>query len=141
MKQQRPGWHDALLAFEAEWDDVARAVDAGDGRATEAALTYLETAPRGYRTGYIAERLMRSLSRASFTTEQTERARQVVLAEVGRRKQTREHRYAGALAGAVWNERLAAELAKVDNNDGWEALRARGIAAAAVEWRRSAGRA
>lgn len=59
-----------FLAAVRELPDL---LQAGNDGGVEAAITYLETAPRCFRSGYVAERLMRRLSRQPLTDSQRSR--------------------------------------------------------------------
>lgn len=121
--------------LEAIWE-LPDLLQAGNDGGVEAAITYLETAPRCFRSGYVAERLMRRLSRQPLTDDQRSRLTSVVLAETVQR-QSRGWRDIGALGGAVWDQNLRAALMSVANRGGVQGHRAARIASAAEEWRRS----
>lgn len=152
-KQWRRGWEDhdrwtqeyrdtldamyALLRpFWDRYDALPQEIHRGDHAAIETGVRYLETAPRCWGSGYIAEAVMRRLSRARLTDEQRERLRGVVLAETEHR-QTRGWRDVGAPAGALWNDDLAARLSAIAKGGGRVGHRADRMAAAALLWRRS----
>ncbi len=121
----------ALEAFHERWDAVVARVREGDSDALDAAVVYLEARPRCYRSGYVAEAMMRAVSRARLSDVQAQRLREVVLAEtVG--GWTRGHTYVGALAGAVWNADLEADLSRLAAVPGGE--RAATTASAAERW-------
>jgi hypothetical protein len=131
------GWF--VLALEAFFTPVERLpeqVRVGDPEAIEVALSYLETAPRCFRSGYLAEQLMRRLARAHFTPDQRTRVASIVIAETSHR-QSRGWRDIGALAGAVWDDLLADSLAVLSARGGLRGLRATRITAAAAVWRAS----
>lgn len=121
--------------LEAVWElpDLVRERNAGG---VEAAITYLETAPRCFRSGYVAERIMRRLSRQALTDDQRSRLTSVVLAETVQR-QSRGWRDIGALGGAIWNQDLRAALISLASRGGVQGHRAARITSAAEEWRRS----
>jgi len=110
-------WHEATVeartAFqqmypESFWHET-RALAAGDTAAIEPALTFLESDPWCFRSGYIKAELMRYLSRVPLTAHQQQRGEQILLhlVEVGDR---REFGYACRLARAIDSATLRAEL-------------------------------
>lgn len=110
-------WHEATAkartAFrqmypESFWSDI-RALAAGDTTAIEPTLTFLESDPWCFRSGYIKAELMRYLSRVPLTARQQQRSEQILLhlVEVGDR---REFGYACRLARAIDSATLRAEL-------------------------------
>ena len=121
--------------LEAVWE-LPDLVREGNDGGVEAGITYLETASRCFRSGYVAERLMRRLSRQPLTDDQRSRLTSVVLAETVQR-QSRGWRDIGALGGAVWDQGLRAALISLANRGGVQGHRAARIASAAEEWRRS----
>jgi hypothetical protein len=121
----------AVALFLHRYDDVIARANRGDGHAIDEAITYLEARPRCFRSGYVAEALMRVLSHAQLSDAQAQRLRSVVLAEsVG--GWTRGTRYVGALAGAVWSPELEADLRRLAAVPGGG--RAAAIGAAATQW-------
>jgi hypothetical protein len=110
-------WHEATVearaAFhqmyhESFWRDT-RALAAGDTTAIDPTLTFLESDPWCFRSGYIKAELMRYLSRVPLTDRQQQRGEQILLhlVEVGDR---REFGYACRLARAIDSATLRAEL-------------------------------
>ena len=93
---------------ESFWRDT-RALAAGDTAAIEPALTFLESDPWCFRSGYVKAELMRYLSRVDLTARQQERCEQILLhlVEVGDR---REFGYACRLARAINSRTLRAAL-------------------------------
>ena len=121
----------AVAAFRRRHDDVIARAKQGDGNAVEDAVTYLEARPRCFSSGYIAEEMMRVLSCARLSDAQCVRLRTVVVAE-SVAGWTRGDTYVGALAGAVWNPELEADLLRLAATPGGE--RAATVRSAAARW-------
>ena len=124
-------WHVAVAEFYAPLAGVIGRMRKGDAGAVDDAVTYLEARPKCFNSGYVAEELMRALSRAQLSEDHKTRLRAVVIAEANN-VWTRGHKYAGALAGSVWNEEVGAELKRLGEKVGGE--RATAIARQAGQW-------
>lgn len=129
-------WHEALSAFDEQYANLPDQIRKGHSSAVERGLVYLETAPRCFRSGYLAEQLMHRIALARLNPDQRARAASVVISETYRR-QTRGWRYIGALAGAVWCEGLEGALHEVITLGGIPGHRATKIAEAAATWQLS----
>ena len=132
-------WKAAVAQFYDPLDDLALGVRRGHLSAIEQGIVYLETAPRCFRSGYLAEDLFRVLSRASLSEEQTLRCRSIVLASLST-WQARGWREVGALAGAVWTEGLAADLSLKAQAEPQLLSAARRLVLSAAQWWGSGGR-
>ncbi|BDV29378.1 hypothetical protein [Microbacterium terricola] len=102
-------WRDAYRAFHEPLTDLPARILRGGPSAVEQGIVYLESAPRCHGSGYLAERVLHRLSRASLSNEQSTRCRAIVVQSLTHR-QARGWNDMGALAGAVWTPTLAREL-------------------------------
>ena len=131
-------WWDAYRRFHDPLKPLVPRVRAGEPAAIEEAIIYLETAPYCHRSGYLAEDLLRRLSRAPLTVGQAERCRMIVLRSLTVR-QARGWRDIGALAGSVWTPELAAELTRCAAADALSARHVDLLTRNAKQWRISTG--
>ena len=97
-------FHRATLPTDYLWLDETRTrIKNGDREAIEDALLFLEVDPWYFRSGYLKERLIRSLKQAPLTEQDKERIRQIVIS-VARGKNRREFRNFCSLASKVSNQ-------------------------------------
>ncbi|MDZ4046157.1 MAG: hypothetical protein U1E32_10315 [Rhodoglobus sp.] len=84
-------WGELYRQIVEPYEQAAAAIKAGDKDGVDLVLEYLELHPRFFRSGYVAERLIRALARAQLTVEQRARARKALqnIAE-GRTRERRE---------------------------------------------------
>lgn len=96
--EARAEWSRACDAFQSQYDALAfpggysvglKKIEAGDGRAIEDALVFLEVRPWFFRSQYIRTKLTRLLKHARLTTRQAERFQAVLAAERQRRRRGR----------------------------------------------------
>lgn len=111
----------------------------GDQDVVELEVAYLYSAPRCFRSGYVAEEIMSHLSRAELNASQRARCQIVVVREVQPTRQTRGWKYVGRLAGAVWDPGLATDLLVVAERDPTRSTAVWSVALAARRWRVSRG--
>ena len=80
--EARAEWSKARAEFDSQYDALAfpggyraglKRIQAGDGRAIEDALTFLEVRPYFFRSQYMRTKLARLLKRATLTARQLER--------------------------------------------------------------------
>lgn len=143
---RRPDVHEAATRkfwvafheFHDPLDDLPERMDAGDRDAVEAGIVYLESAPRCFRSGYLAERIMRHVARAELSDEQRHRCVDVVLAST-RHRAARPWRYVGALAGGAWGDELQQRLNEAVSTGVWTVDDARKLVATARDWRGNHG--
>lgn len=129
------------VAFDEFYDplwDLPERMATGDLEAVEAGIIYLEVSPRCFRSGYLAERVMRHLSRAELTPDQHARCIEIVMNE-RTHKATRLWRYIGALAGSVWSEALQERLNAVASSGEWATDEVRMLMVVARSWRGNRG--
>lgn len=98
----------------------------------DAGISYLESAPRCFRSGYLAEAMMHALKRVSLSDHERSRLKIVILREsIERHARTR---YAAALAGALLDDDLEVALEQFSNTGGVVAARAKLILQRARHW-------
>jgi hypothetical protein len=92
--EDRAEWSKACAEFHSQYDALAfpggylaalGKIQAGDGRAIEDALAFLEVRPYFFRSQYIMTKLTRLLKRAQLTTRQTERFQKALQADKKKR--------------------------------------------------------
>jgi hypothetical protein len=132
-------WTTAVGQFYDPLDDLVLGIRKGLPDDVERGIVYLETAPRCFRSGYLAEALFRCLSRAPLTSAQEERCRSIVMTSLTI-VQARGWREVGALAGAVWSRRLAVDHSRRADRDDLVRARARVLVLSAAQWCVSSGR-
>jgi hypothetical protein len=93
------------LAFPGGLERGLALLDAGDARAIESALTFLEVNPLFHRSGYIKADLLRHLKRAPLSENQKSRLRKVVIARV-QGSDSREFRHYARLAPTIADQSL-----------------------------------
>lgn len=131
-------WWDAYDRFHDPLEPLVPRLRTGEPAAIEEAIVYLETAPYCHRSGYLAEDLLRRLSRAPLTDAQAERCRAIILRSLTVR-QARGWRDIGALAGSLWTPKLAAELTRCAGADAQIARRVDLLTGNAKRWRTANG--
>lgn len=139
-------YREALDAFWSKWGEVMETAWAAPSRialrvpdAVEAGISYLETAPRFFRSGYLAEEIMRELKRIPLEERQRRRLQIVVIREIVA-PQARG-RYTASLAGALLDADFDDALRQFGDTPGVVGRRAQRILRAARHWKRSnAGR-
>ena len=101
--------------------------------AVEAGISYLETAPRFFRSGYLAEEIMRELKRIPLEERQRRRLQIVVIREIVAPQAS--GRYTASLAGALLDFDDA--LRQFGNTSGVVSRRAQRVLREARHWKRS----
>jgi hypothetical protein len=81
------GQYDAL-AFPGGYSSALKKIQAGDSRAIEDAVAFLEVRPYFFRSQYIRTKLTRLLKRAQLTTRQTERFQRALEADKKKKVRT-----------------------------------------------------
>jgi hypothetical protein len=132
-------WWAAFHAFHDPLEELPSRIRAGEPRAIAEGVVYLETAPRCFRSGYVAEGLLGALSRADLSALQQARCRAVVVGSLTNR-QARGWRRVAALAGSVWAPSLDEALSVAARADARVARRVDLLLADIDGWRRSVGR-
>lgn len=93
--EARAEWSKACNAFHSQYDALAfpggysaalKKIQAGDGRAIEDALVFLEVRPWFFRSQYIRTKLTRLLKHAQLSTQQVERFQAVLAVERQRKR-------------------------------------------------------
>lgn len=135
-------YREALDAFWSKWSEVMEAAwEAPAGialripGAVEAGISYLETAPRFFRSGYLAEEIMRELKRIPLEERQRRRLQIVVIREIVA-PQARG-RYTASLAGALLDDDFDDALRQFGNTPGVVGRRAQRVLREARHWKRS----
>src|SRR5690349_20995794 len=86
--EQNQAWSDACRRFREAYDQFAfpggleaclDGLSQGDAEAVELAIQFLEEDPWYYRSGYIKERLIQRIKRASLSPDQRSRLRDVII--------------------------------------------------------------
>jgi len=86
-QQQRDEWKDAcaefharynMLAFPDGYDGAVERIIAGDPKAVEAAICFLELRPYFFRSGYMFSKILRKAKRASLSPQQADRLSSVI---------------------------------------------------------------
>jgi len=86
-QQQRDEWENAcaefharydMLAFPDGYDGAVERIIAGDPKAVEAAICFLELRPCFFRSGYMFSKLLRKVKRAPLSPQQADRLRFVI---------------------------------------------------------------
>jgi uncharacterized protein YdiU (UPF0061 family) len=100
----------AVDRIESLWHSIALRARAGDEDAISDSLTFLEAQPRFFRSGYLAEELMRRLVQAPDLSPFVSRV-EVVVRVYCAHGIRRELASASKLAGRVWSSGLESKLA------------------------------
>jgi len=86
-KLKRNEWSDAcakfharydMLAFPDGYDGAVERIVAGDPKAMEAAICFLELRPYFFRSGYMFSQILRKVKRAPLSPQQADRLRLVI---------------------------------------------------------------
>lgn len=108
-KPHGPAHHAACAAFHSEFDALAfpggleaslSKLNSGDPSVVDIAVQYLEVEPKFFRSGYIAETILRRLKHVDLTSDQVTRLVNVILNSIrhgGRRRFVNCARLAGVL--------------------------------------------
>jgi hypothetical protein len=126
---------------EQRWIEIGNRAATGDADAIDAALTYLEERPRFFRSGYIAERLIKRLVQTPDLVSYADRVRVVALGYAQSAAQ-REIPLVGNMVGKAWTpaleESLVLALAEAEAaNQRFQVLKLKSILVSAIQWRRS----
>ena len=129
---------------ERRWDEIGNRAATGDADAIDAALTYLEVRPHFFRSGYIAERLIKRLVQTPDIVPYVDRVRVVALGYAHSAAQ-REIPLVGNMVGKAWTpaleESLVLALADAEaTNQRSQVIKLKYILGSASQWRRSAAR-
>ena len=127
---------------ERGWDEIGNRAATGDADAIDAALTYLEVRPLFFRSGYIAERLIRRLVQTPDIVPYVDRVGVVALG-YARSAAQREIPLVGNMVGKAWTpaleESLVLALADAEaTNQRSQVIKLKYILGSASQWRRSA---
>jgi hypothetical protein len=97
------------LAFPGGLESGLALLAAGDAKAIDSAVTFLEVDPLFHRSGYIKADLLRHLKRAQLSEDQKSRLRGVVIARV-QGQDSREFRHYARIAVAIEDASLRSAL-------------------------------
>jgi len=98
-----------IAETEQHWSKIGDLAAAGDPGAIDDAFTFLEVIPRFFRSGYIAERLVKRLVQAPDLVPYEDRVRVVTLG-YARSAANREIGLIGNLVGKAWTPKLEESL-------------------------------
>jgi hypothetical protein len=132
---------DSIRTIEDTWNEIASRAAAGDSSAIADALVFLEVRPRFFRSGYLAERIMRRLVQAPDLVPYSDRIGVIAIGYAKSGAQ-RESKLVSKLVGKAWTfdlaESLELELANAESGkQESEASYLRRVLDGANHWRRS----